>query len=410
MARPEDDRSDSTSVQVQLGQTSGNGRVTSIDVYRGLVMFLMLAEMLHLSGLAKAFPDVLVFQWIEFHTTHVSWVGCSLHDLIQPGFSFLVGAALPFSIASRRRKGQSVAAMCVHAAWRSFLLIALGIFLRSLNYDYTNFTFEDTLTQIGLGYFLLFVIGLLPGWATYVSIGCILLGYWSLFAIYPVPQNFDFAAVGVPQDWPYFHDGFAAHWNKNSNAAWAFDVWFMNLFPRPEPFTHNGGGYSTLSFIPTLATMLLGVLGGRWLKEISTFSPRLLRFGLAIAICMLLGYSIAEAGYCPLVKRIWTPTFALWSGGWCFAFLLALHLICDVLQWRAWAFPLIVIGANSIAIYVMEWTLAKFIHAALERHLGTGVLGVFGPTFSAGLNGALTLAILWLILLWMYRKKIYIKI
>ena len=67
----------------------------------------------------------------------------------------------------------------------------------------------------------------------------------------------------MPADWPHHLGGFAAHWNKNSNLAWAFDVWFLNLFPREQPFVFNGGGYATLSFIPTLGTMILGLLAGR---------------------------------------------------------------------------------------------------------------------------------------------------
>src|SRR6476646_3791124 len=136
-----------------------SSRVLSIDVYRGLVMVLMLAEAMRLWTLHDAFPASRFWAVVGFNTEHVEWQGCSLHDLIQPAFSFLVGAALPFSIASRRRKGQSFGVMVAHAAWRAVLLIFLGIFLRSLHSNQTYFTFEDTLTQIGLGYVFLFLLG-----------------------------------------------------------------------------------------------------------------------------------------------------------------------------------------------------------------------------------------------------------
>src|SRR5262249_38260807 len=123
-------------------------RLSSIDAYRGFVMFLMVAELLHLSQVAKYFPDNEVWQWLAHHTQHVDWTGCSLHDLIQPSFTFLVGAALPFSIASRRAKGQSLLRMFLHAIWRGLLLVALGVFLRSLGQPQTRWTFEDTLSQI----------------------------------------------------------------------------------------------------------------------------------------------------------------------------------------------------------------------------------------------------------------------
>ncbi len=143
------------------------------------------------------------------------------------------------------------------------MLVFLGIFLRSLGRPQANFTFEDTLTQIGLGYPLLFPLAFASRRVQVVSLAVILVGYWALFALYPAPgPGFDYAKVGVPQDWPHLYPGFLSHWNKNSNPAWAFDVWFMNLFPRQQPFQFNGGGYSTLSFIPTLGTMLIGLLAG----------------------------------------------------------------------------------------------------------------------------------------------------
>ncbi|MEO2011613.1 MAG: hypothetical protein ABGX22_23270, partial [Pirellulaceae bacterium] len=91
--------------------TTPRERIGSIDAYRGLVMFLMMAEVLHLAQVARAFPESGVWQFLGYHQSHVPWLGCSLHDLIQPSFSFLVGVALPFSIASRMARGQSTQTM-----------------------------------------------------------------------------------------------------------------------------------------------------------------------------------------------------------------------------------------------------------------------------------------------------------
>ena len=128
---------------------SAPARLTSIDAYRGFVMFLMMAEALHLAAVAKAHPESDLWQFLAHHQEHVAWVGCTLHDMIQPSFSFLVGVALPFSIASRRSRGQSALVMSTHAFWRAAILVFLGVFLRSIGKPSTNFTFEDTLTQIG---------------------------------------------------------------------------------------------------------------------------------------------------------------------------------------------------------------------------------------------------------------------
>ena len=106
-------------------------RNLAIDAYRGLVMLLMMAEVLELSRVAKALPGNVFWGFLAFNQTHVNWAGCSLHDTIQPGFSFLVGVALPYSIAARMARGDSFRKLFLHALWRSFLLAALGIFLRS---------------------------------------------------------------------------------------------------------------------------------------------------------------------------------------------------------------------------------------------------------------------------------------
>src|SRR5678809_45435 len=98
-------------------------RLPWMDAYRGFVMFLMMAEVLHVGRVAAAFPDSGFWRFLDFHTSHVEWVGCSLHDMIQPSFSFLVGVALPFSSASRLARGQSQFAMLAHALWRALLLI-----------------------------------------------------------------------------------------------------------------------------------------------------------------------------------------------------------------------------------------------------------------------------------------------
>ncbi len=220
-------------------------------------MLLMMAEVLRLSRVAEAFPGNPIWAFLGYHQSHVDWAGCSLHDLIQPSFSFLVGAALPYSIASRLAMGATFPKMFGHAVWRSFLLVALGIFLRSMHGPQTNFTFEDTLTQIGLGYPFLFLLGFRPARWLWGALAAILIGYWLAWALYPLPAAYDYPAVGVPADWPYHYNGLAAHWNKNNNSGLAFDQWFMNLFPRVRPFVANRCGYPTFDFIPSLGPMIL---------------------------------------------------------------------------------------------------------------------------------------------------------
>ncbi|HEY1985308.1 MAG TPA: DUF5009 domain-containing protein [Terracidiphilus sp.] len=386
-------------------------RNVAVDAYRGFVMLLMLAEVLQFSKVARSFPGNLFWSILSFNQSHVEWTGMSLHDMIQPSFTFLVGVALPYSLRSRMKKGESFKAMLGHTLRRSLILIALGIFIRSIHSPQTNFTFEDTLTQIGLGYTFAFLLTMAkPRWQ-WIALSAILFGYWLAWALYPLPgPGFDYAAVGVPPEWhQHLLKGFAAHWNKNSNLGLAFDQWFLNLFPRPSAFRFNGGGYLTLSFIPTLGTMLLGVIGGRWFIQSAPKLP-VQRFLMLSAALLAVGFLLHVTGICPIVKRIWTPSWTLFSGGVCFLFLSAFTWVIDVKRNQKWAFPLLVIGMNSIAVYLMSWICEEFIQSSFQINLGPSVLNVFGPALQPIFLGTLVLATYWLILFWMYRKKIFLRI
>lgn len=386
-------------------------RLMSMDAYRGFVMFLMMAEILHLARVSAAHPDSLFWKALAWNQTHVEWFGCSLHDLIQPSFSFLVGVALPYSIASRIAKGQSQSRMYWHAAWRALVLILLGVFLRSVSAQQTYWTFEDTLSQIGLGYLFLFALGFRSWKTIWISLAALLCGYWLAFVLYPLPPtDFDYTKVGVPADWAYHSSGIAAHFNKNSNLAWAFDTWWLNLFPRERYFTDNGGGYATLSFIPTLGTMILGLVAGRWLKSDLPDKEKLRRFLLAGVIGILLGLALHYSGICPLVKRIWTPTWTIFSGGACFLLLALFYWTIDMKGWRKWAFWLVVIGMNSIAIYVLVHLIDRFIIESFKTHLGQNVFQILGEGNQTLLSGGTALLVFWLILFWMYRRKLFLRI
>jgi heparan-alpha-glucosaminide N-acetyltransferase len=386
-------------------------RITSVDAYRGFVMLLMMGEVLSFGRVSSALPESGFWKFLAWHQSHVEWIGCSLHDMIQPSFSFLVGVALPFSIANRMARGQTKGLLLGHALWRSLLLILLGVFLRSINRPQTYWTFEDTLSQIGLGYPFLFLLGFRPSRDQWIGLGAVLVGYWAAFALYPLPgPDFDYGAVGVKKDWPHLMTGFAAHWNKNSNLAWAFDKSFLNLFSREKPFLFNGGGYATLSFIPTLGTMILGLIAGNVLKSERPALSKIKWLALAGLAGLALGSLMGTLDICPVVKRIWTPSWVLFSGGWCCLLLGAFYWVIDAKQKRGWAFPLIVIGMNSIAAYCIAHLFDGFVFKALKTHLGQNVFKGLGTTYEPLLHGAAVLLVLWLMLYWMYRRKIFLRI
>ena len=374
-------------------------------------MFLMMGEVLRFCDVAGALPSSQFWKFLCFHQSHAEWIGCSLHDLIQPSFSFLVGVALPFSMASRLAKGQSPAAMIGHAFWRALILVLLGVLLRSTHASQTNWTFEDTLSQIGLGYGFLFLLGFRPTREVWLVLALILAGYWAAFALYPLPApGFDYAAVGVPPNWPRLMTGFEAHWNKNSNLAWAFDTWWLNLFSRPKPFLFNGGGYATLSFIPTLGTMMLGLIAGRVLRSQRPPAAKAQWLFVAGIIGLLAGWSLGALGICPVVKRIWTPSWVLFSGGWSFLFLAGFYIVVDLWQHRRLVFPLVVVGMNSIVAYCIAHLFEAFIAKNLKTHLGQGAFAFLGAPYEPFVHGAAILFVFWLILYWMYRRKIFLRI
>ncbi len=392
-------------------------RLASLDAYRGLAMLLMASGLLGLPEAAAYFPNSGLWQAIGFHWSHVLWGGCSLHDLIQPSFSFMVGVALPFSMASRRAGDQGSFGFWAHVWWRAAVLILLGVALRSMGREMTYWTFEDTLSQIGLGYPLLVAVACLGPRAAWVAIGLILIGYGAAFAWYPLPPpDFNWAAV----EGRAWYSGFAAHWNQNSNAAWAFDRWLLNLFPRESVFNGNEGGYVTLSFIPTLGTMLLGLLAGRWLKNDppvggeAYLDPRPWRIvgklGAAGLVCLALGWGLDRLGWCPSVKRIWTPSWTLFSGGWCFLAMSAFYTVADVWGFKRWLFPLTVVGMNSIAMYVLVDGMGGFLSGTLQTHFGTRPFMWLGEPLAPVLRGGTVLVICWLVMGWMHRRRLYLKV
>ena len=365
----------------------------SLDAYRGAIMLLMASGGLELSRLAKN-SNSSAMQFLGHQCAHAEWAGCTVWDLIQPSFMFMVGVALPWSVANRRAQGQPFGSLFAHALWRSLLLVLLAVFLTSAWSKQTDWVFTNVLAQIGLGYPFLFLLAFARPRTQWVAAFTILIGYWTAFVWHA-----------------HAHDQtLAAAWDKNANFASSFDLWFLNLFPRATPYTLNDGGYQTLNFVPSLATMIFGLLAGQWLRsagDIAAKLPRLVAFGAA---GVALGWMIDGAGLCPLVKRIWTPSWAIFSTGWAALLLAGFVAVIDLRGWRRWAFPLVVAGMNPIALYVMWQLSSGFIRGSLKIHLGQDIFASFGPTLTPTLERAGVLITLWLVLLWMHRRKIFIRL
>jgi heparan-alpha-glucosaminide N-acetyltransferase len=410
-----------------------------MDAYRGLVMLAMVSGGFGIPHLAESegfkgnkFWDVLGFQF-----EHVPWVGCCFWDLIQPSFMFMVGTALAFSGAKRESQGQSFGWMLFHAVWRSLVLVLLGIFLRSNGREQTNFYFIDVVTQIGLGYVALFLLWRAGTAAQWVAAIVILLAYWGWFASYPDSAAAELATkVEIPADWKEHMDGLERKWNLNTHPAAAFETWFQAIFPGHSDFKLSSQGYCTLNFIPSLATMIFGLIAGNWLRGDRSQFMKLFGLVVAGALAMGVGYAMHEGGLCPIIKRIWTPSWTIYAAGITTLLLAAFYFVFDILPLKMLAKPLAVVGANSIAIYVMSYLIAGWIKKTMATHLGENFVGwlgsqswipaptktlwtehpphnVFdlaGPAFNPMLQSITVVLILWAICWWMDSKKLYIKV
>lgn len=393
-------------------------RLHSLDAYRGLIMITLAFGGFGLAKTAvlqlREQPASSFWNAVRYQFSHVEWVGCGYWDLIQPSFMFMVGVSMAYSYVRRKREGQPYTQMLGHAMWRSVVLILLGIFLISHRGPSTNWSCTNVLTQIGLGYTVLFLLWGQTARTQAITAAAILIGTWLLFVGYSssgVDVETGAREVGVPKMWAQNHlEGVSPAWHKNANVGHAFDTWFLNLFPREKPFAFNGGGYQTINFIPALVTMLFGLMCGELLRSDRSATRKLLVLIIAGLGGLVVGYVLDTTGICPIVKRLWTPSWTVFSTGWCCLILATMYLIFDILRLRILAFPLIVVGMNSIAIYCMEMLLKPWTAKNLKIHVGQDIFFMFGESYVPMVQATMTGLVFWLICWWMYRQKIFIRI
>jgi predicted acyltransferase len=359
-------------------------RLVSLDAYRGFTMLWMVTGGL---GTAYLLNDPS-WHWLADQLRHRDWVGCTFWDLIQPSFLFIVGVAMPFSFGRRREQGETWGQQFIHVVRRSLLLIAIGVFLDCYAENRLFFQLLRVLQQIAIGYFLAFlVMHLGPRWQLAFAI-LLLAGHTAAYEIYAW-------AHGVPA------------WQMGANVGRAID----DLLGLPP----SSGGYVTFNAMSSAATILLGVLCGELLRGAR---PAGQKFGIMVAAgfaCLALGLVISGGAgafphlvVVPMVKRLWTASFAIYAAGWTFLALAAFYAIIDLQGWRRWSFPLVVVGMNSIAIYVIAGVFASNIRRSVE-------LFVPAPPRSAPdarliLIAVLVVAVQWLACWWLYRRRIFFKV
>lgn len=446
-------------------------RLVSLDAYRGFIMMMLAASGFGIARFSALKEDNPVwqswnfefFQSLSFHFGHPpwesirGWMTVSFWDMIQPSFMFMVGVAMPFSYARRETMGSSSRRRLIHAIVRSIILVLLGVFLStSSRAEETNWVFTNVLSQIGLGYvFAYLLLGRSPQ-IQVAAIAVILFGYWGWFMLNSPPEDYDYAAVSASTEDGEIYEGRFAPWSKNANAAHFVDVAFLNMLRSPEttadvtdsdaaaegtetevdaapvrpepglfrkwffsakePFVCSRGGYVTLNFIPSIATTLLGVLCGQLLLSTDTNGRKLLTLLIMGAACLGLGI-LAHHTVCPIVKRIWSPSWVLFAGGYTIWMLTLFYFVFDVLPLKKLAFPLVVVGMNSIAMYMMGQLMRGWVTDRIVKpHFGSLLESAFGPeALNVQHLGALvlpgaTFAVFWLIAFWMYRNRYFVRV
>ncbi|MHC4145253.1 MAG: acyltransferase family protein [Planctomycetota bacterium] len=404
--------------QTQPSEAVVTERLKSLDAYRGLIMVTLAFGGFGLAATAglqlQGNPESAFWKVVQHQCVHAQWAGCRYWDMIQPSFMFMVGVSMAYSYAKRRRIGHSYARMLSHASWRSLVLIFLGVFLSSNGQRAINWTFANVLCQIGLGYCFLFLLWRRSFRTQAVAAAALLVATWLLYVAYPgkgIDIEVGAPEVGVAADWAREHlQNVGMTWHKNANVGHAIDTWFLNLFPRAEAFEFNRGGYPTINFIPAIVTMLFGLMCGELLRS-DRSGRRKIKILLIAGFCGLaVGQLLHLTGLCPVVKRIWTPAWALFSAGWCCLILATLYAVVDVLKCHRWTFPLTVVGVNSIAMYCMSHQLKPWVGRTLKMFLGRDVFQILGEGYAPMVQSTMIGLALWLVCYWLYRRKMFIRI
>jgi len=365
-----------------VSRTLPVGRLVSLDALRGFDMLWITGGTAILLGLGKVLQRPWFDKFLE-QFDHVPWRGLHFYDLIWPLFMFIMGAAIPLSVAKRRAKGATDRSLLLHAARRALIMFGLGTITQGnlLLFDLSKFRpCYSVLHGLAAGYLLatIVVLKVREKWHP-ATIGAFLLVYWAMIMLIPVPGVG--AGVLTPQ----------------GNVATYVDKLVLGRF-------RYGENTWFLSYLGFGASVLLGVLAGQILMADRTATSKIYRLLGAGAASLVVG--LLWTLWFPVIKLLWTSSYVLIGGGLSFLVLALFYWIIDVRGYRKWAFGFIVIGMNSIAVY--------FATEVFDfRVVGNVFVGHLLPRlgrWDSLVEASAAFAIVWLILYWMYRKKEFIRI
>ncbi len=396
-------------------------RLQSLDVFRGVTIAAMM--LVNKQGDSSAGYAAL---------QHVRWHGATPTDWIFPFFLFIMGVALPFSIAARRRQGATNAELIRHAANRALLLFALGVFEKNfpfLTVTLETFRIPGVLQRIAFCYFFGTLLMLYTSRRVQAAVaGIILVGYWVLLAFVPVP------GAGVV---PMTREFAAANW-----AAW-LDQLTMGRHLGYGNHTWDANGL--LSSFPSIVTMQMGMLAGLVLQARAASKAavsRLAQYGVAAVVVgwlwgglqPIIGFgiigepSVTAAWVFPINKLLWTSSYVLYTGGLAWLALAACVWAMDLRPRtdgrHSWlAAPFVWLGTNAIVAYLVSGLVVSLLHVfTVTAADGSSVSWwrwaqqhVFAPLVPdpalASLVHSIAYALIWIAMCgWMYRRRIFVKL
>jgi len=356
------------------GSTGAAERLLSLDVFRGLTMLLLIS---HGFGIHEAFRNNASMAWLADQFEHRLWVGCTLWDLIQPAFTFIVGVALPLSAARRMAQGATRGELFRHVLWRAGFLIVLSNLLSNWNTTQgLKFQLINVLCQIALGYVVCFAVMQLPFRMQALTAAGMMALHHALFFLFP------------GGDGPFSQTG---------NIGAVLDLKLLGY--------NYSGHYTTLNFLGNGITILFGVWTGMLLGHYRAHAERLKVLLACSAGAFALGLALAP--WIPMVKRLWLGSFTFFSAGWVLLAFAACYWAIECKGWRKGTFAAVVVGMNCIFIY----SFSQVLRGWLARGVGnfTGKFAFLGDAGAIPLN-LVVMGIMWYLCYWLYQRKIFFKI
>lgn len=357
-------------------------RLTSIDALRGFTMLFIIGGEGVIISLNKAWPNGFT-EALAKNMHHAGWEGFYFMDLIFPLFLFLVGVLVPYAILGRLEKGVQPKPLYRHILKRTVVLILLGwVNYGLLHFDFANMRWSSVLGRIGICYFLASLLVIHTGWRTQMWVFLlILIGYWAAAMFVPVPGY----GPGVLTP-----EGSLMTWLDQQLIPGKLG---LGLYDRQ----------GIMSTFTALATTLMGVLAGHWMRSDRSESEKVKGFVIAGVVTLALGWLWGK--YFFISRNVWTSSFVLYSGGMSLLLLALFYWVIDIKGYKKWTFFLVVIGMNAITIWVGQ-RLIDFEFTADALFLGVSkYLGVILPVFMA----LAVLMMKWLFLWFLYVKHIFLK-